>query len=195
MNLWPKSFIFEKNQTMATKDKVSYARKWRKDRRENRRFEIFTAQYLLCKYPTIHEEIKKKFDQINAKYPKKNNLLKTPEFAVWKSDVLLGQPPSQQTTTATLSQPPSQQTTAVTLSQLPPQQTTAATSSQPPSQQTTTATTTTVLNSSEELTTLCEDMPYEDPWMANLNCDEMERIIQDLSNDPDLQGIMNTFTT
>ena len=195
---------------MATKDKTTYARKWRKDRRENRRVEIFAMQYLRCKYSTIRDEIQKKFGEINAKYPKKNNLTKTPEFAVWKSDVALSQPPSQQTTTAPQEPAAQQQTTTAPQEPAAQQQTTTAPQEPAAQQQTTTApqepaaqqqtttattTTTTVLNTSEELTTLCDDMMHEDPWMLNLDTAEMARIIEDLSNDPDLQAITDTFNT
>ena len=180
---------------MATKNKVAYARKWRKDRRENRRLEIFTIQYLQCKYSAIYTEIQQKFEEINAKHPNKNNLTKTPEFSVWKSDVALSQQPdvntqepvatqrtvpSVNTTTSTLEEPPSQEqsTTVVNTSQ-----------EEPPSQEQST----TVVNTSQELPQLYDEQLYGDPWMLDLDTSEMARIIEDLSKDPDLQGIMDTF--
>ena len=188
---------------MATKNKVTYARKWRKDRRENRRLEIFTIQYLQCKYSAIYTEIQQKFEEINAKYPNKNNLTKTPEFLVWKSDVALSQQPdvNTQEPVATQRTVPSVNTTTsapqepvATQRTVPSVNTTTSTPEESPSQeQSTTATTTTVVNTSQELPQLYDEQLYGDPWMLDLDTSEMARIIEDLSKDPDLQGIMDTF--
>ena len=163
---------------MATKNKVAYARKWRKDRRENRRLEIFTIQYLQCKYSAIYTEIQQKFEEINAKHPNKNNLTKTPEFSVWKSDVALSQQPDVNT-----------QEPVATQRTVPSVNTTTSTPEEPPSQEQST----TVVNTSQELPQLYDEQLYGDPWMLDLDTSEMARIIEDLSKDPDLQGIMDTF--
>ena len=187
---------------MATKDKVSYARKWRKDRRENRRLEIFTIQYLQCKYSAIHTEIQQKFEEINEKYPNKNNLTKTPEFSVWKSDVALSQQPgvntqepvATQRTVPSVNPDVSTQEPVATQRTVPSVNTTTSTPEEPPSQeQSTTATTTTVVNTSQELSQLYDEQLYGDPWMLDLDTSEMASIIEELSKDPDLQGIMDTF--
>ena len=168
---------------MATKDKVSYARKWRKDRRENRRLEIFGMQYLQCKYLSIYTEIQQKFKEINSKYPNKNNLTKTAEFAVWKSDVALSQQPDVNTTTPAPQEPVATQRT------VPSVNNTAVAVQEPPSQEQST----TVVNTSQELPQLYDEQLYGDPWMQDLDSSEMARIIEDLSKDPELQEIMDTF--
>ena len=72
---------------MAARDKVVRSRNYRKQRRQDRRLEVFGMEYLLLKYPVIRSEIEAFFNRINNKYPGKNNLTKTPEFMVWKSDL------------------------------------------------------------------------------------------------------------
>ena len=219
---------------MATKDKVVYARKWRKERRENRRLEIFAMQYLQCKYSNIHTEIQQKFEEINVKYPNKNNLTKTAEFVVWKSDLTVRQhpvpdvnattpppqgpvsrlqpsvnntavadqepPPPQESTTTSTRQHPVLDVNATTpapqepVSRLQPSvNNTAVADQEPPPPQESTTTSTTVVNTSQELAHLYSF--DEDPWMLDLDSSEMARIIEDLNNDPELQGIMDTFST
>ena len=108
---------------MATRDKVLYSRNYRKQRRQDRRFEVFGMEYLLLKYPAIRSEIEVFFNRINNKYPGKNNLTKTPEFKVWKSDLEMSATPSgqgQESSTVTTvmasgqGQEPSTVTTAMT---------------------------------------------------------------------------------
>ena len=86
---------------MATKDKVKYSRKWRMERRQNRRFEIFGMEYLLVKYPAIHAEMGLFYGKLNNKYPNKNNLTKTYDFKVWKTDLEMATMTSTTTTTTT----------------------------------------------------------------------------------------------
>ena len=185
---------------MATKDKLAYSKKWRKGQKENHRLEIFAMEYLRCKYLSIHTEIQEKFKQINAKYPNKHNLTKTPEFTVWKTDLMpRHQPvPVVNTSVPTAQEPVSRLRPAPAVSDpvatvqepVPQQEPATATVTTTTNQD---STTTTVVTTSQELSTLYS--MNKDPWLNDLDSSEMTRIINELSNDPELQGIMDTFYT
>ena len=205
---------------MATRDKVLYSRNYRKQRRQDRRFEVFGMEYLLLKYPAIRSEIEVFFNRINNKYPGKNNLMKTPEFKVWKSDLEMFATPSgqgQESSTVTTvmasgqGQEPSTVTTAMTSAvttvmasgqgQEPSAVTTATTSGQgqEPSTVTTTATGH-VLGG--EYPALCDlnigataTVGDEDPFLCDLDIDSrvIADLIDELNQDPELQSILDTF--
>ena len=185
---------------MATKDKVSYARKWRKDRRENRRLEISTMEYLRCKYPAIRAEIEELFTQINTKHSRKNNLTKTAEFTVWKTNVMFSSSQQPAPVMSSSSQEPVSVIPSSTQESAPVMPSSGQDSApvMPSSSQdsVTVTTTTTVMASSQELQSLCDfDLGNEDPLLCGLDSTEMSNLIQELSNDPDLQDIMDTYCT
>ena len=70
---------------MATKNKNEYSRKWRAINRESHRLRLFTMEYIKSKYPEIQREIQQQFDYINTRYPSKRNLAITAEFTSWKN--------------------------------------------------------------------------------------------------------------
>ena len=73
---------------MATKNKNEYARKWRVTNRESQRLRLFAMEYIKTKYPEIQREIHQQYDYIKTRYPSKLNLTKTPEFAIWKNNLM-----------------------------------------------------------------------------------------------------------
>ena len=208
---------------MATRDKTIRSRIYRKQRRQDRRFEVFGMEYLLLKYPVIRSEIEVFFNRINNKYPGKNNLTKTPEFMVWKSDLEMSATPSgqgQESSTVTTvmasgqGQKPSTVTTAMTSTvttattsgqgQEPSTVTTAMTSAVTTAtktgqgQETSTVTTT----ATGHVPALCDldigataTMGDEDPFLCGLDIDsrEIAGLIDELNQDPELQSILDTF--
>ena len=188
---------------MATKNKAAYSKQWRKTRKEKHRLEIFAMEYLQHKYPEIRVEIEELFQKINTKYPKKSKLSITPEFGVWKTNVKSARQSYQETPVVT--------TAAVTACQETSAVTTTAVMSAS-SQETPAVTTTTVIASSGQESALsviassgqesalCDlelgastIVDNEDPWLDSLNDAEMQKIIEDLHNDPDLRPIMDAF--
>ena len=189
-------------------DKAKYARKWRMDRRRNRRFEILMNEYLSVKYPNIHTEIGLFYGTLNNKYPRKNNLTKTNEFKVWKDDqerAITATTAQQGTCTATTTTTTVEQdtcTTATTHEQ--DTATTATTTTTTVEQDTCTATTTTVIAAGQATTTppglsLYDlDIDIEDPPMYDLDIDDMDKVISsviaEMEQDDELLSIMNNFS-
>ena len=188
---------------MATKDKAKYSRKWRMDRRQNRRFEIFGMEYLLVKYPAIHAEIGLFYGKVNNKYPNKNNLTKTYEFKVWKTDLEMA------TTTPTGGQGQGTSTTTTTTTSAVGQgQGTSTTTTTPAvgQGQGTSTTTTAVIAEGQatghdldiEGSSSLYDLGVEDPPMYDLDIDSMDNIITDIiaemNQDDELRSIMDNFS-
>ena len=205
---------------MATKDKVKYSRKWRMERRQNRRFEIFGIQYLLLKYPAIHAEIGLFYGKLNNKYPNKNNLTKTLEFKVWKTDLEMatttptcGQGQGTSTTTTTtpaVGQGQGTSTTTTTTPAVGQGQGTSTTTTTPAvgqGQGQGTSTTTTAVIAEGQATghdldiegpSSLYDLGVEDPPMYDLDIDSMDNIITDIiaemNQDDELRSIMDNFS-
>ena len=177
-------------------------------------------EYLRHKYPAIRSEIEDLFEKINTKYPTKHNLTITHEFGVWKSDVKITRQSYQETpvvttaaeetlavtTTTTVMASTGQETPAVTTTTVMAsafQETPAVTTTTVMAsafQETPAVTTTTVMASSVQEPALCDlelgastFVTNEDQWLDSLNDTEMQKIIEELRNDPDLQGIMDVL--
>ena len=197
---------------MAARDKVTRSREYRKQRREDRRFEVFAMEYLLHKHPVIRAEIEVLFHKINARYPRKNNLTKTAEFAVWKADltdvttVMSSSQESAAAVTTTVMSSSQESAAAVTTTVMSSSQESAAavTTTVMSSSQESAAAVTTVMSSNQEPVALCDldlggtaIVGNEDPWLCELNMDsrEIAELMDELNNDPELQGIMDTFCT
>ena len=203
---------------MATKDKAKYSRKWRMDRRQNRRFEIFGMEYLLVKYPAIHAEIGLFYGKVNNKYPNKNNLTKTYEFKVWKTDLEMatttptggqGQGTSTTTTTTTsaVGQGQGTSTTTTTPAVGQGQGTSTTTTTPAVGQGQGTSTTTTAVIAEGQATghdldiegsSSLYDLGVEDPPMYDLDIDSIDNIITDIiaemNQDDELRSIMDNFS-
>ena len=207
---------------MATKDKAQYSRKWRIQRRQNRRFEIFGMEYLLVKYPAIHTEIGLFYDKLNNKYPRKNNLTKTYEFKAWKTDQEMttttptdgqgqGTSTTITTTTSALGQGQGTSTTTTTTTSAVGQgqgtSTTITTTTSAVGQGQGTSTTTTAVIAEGQATghdldiegsSSLYDLGVEDPPMCDLDIDSMDNIITDIiaeiNQDPELRSIMDNFS-
>ena len=228
---------------MPARDKLTRSREYRKQRREDRRFEVFAMEYLLHKHPVIRAEIETLFDKINTRYPRKNNLTKTAEFAVWKADladvttvmsssqetaaavtttVMSSNQESAATVTTTVMSSSQESAAAVTTAVMSSSQESAAavttavmsssqesaaavtTAVMSSSQESAAAVTTTVMSSKQEPVALCDldlggtaSVGNEDPWLCELNMDsrQIAELMDELNNDPELQGIMDTFCT
>ena len=175
---------------MATKDKPSYAKQWRKGNKERHRLEIFTMEYLRYKHPAIRAEIELLFEAINIKYPTKRNLAITPEFQVWKGEIAQTSAAQETATVTTTAVMPSaaqetatvtttavmpsaaQETATVTTAAVMPsaaQETATVTTAavMPSAVQETATVTTTVMGSDLELgaTAIADN---GDPWMGTL---------------------------
>ena len=88
--------------------KAEYARKWRCRTRQSRRVDTLISGYLTVKYPAIHAEIMTFYETLNNKYPTKDNLTKTIEYRLWKSDQRMDStttPESEQATNSTIPEP------------------------------------------------------------------------------------------
>ena len=202
--------------------KAKYAKKWRKERRQNRRLEILAMDYLLTKYPSIHAEIGLFYGKLNNKYPGKNNLTKTLEYRVWKTDQEMSttmtaerQGTSTTTTTTAERQGTSTATTTTTVistgqetstttTTAERQGTSTATTTTAEQQGTSTATTTTTVISTGQATStpydlnIEGDLDIEGPLLCDLDIDDMDavitNIIADMEQDEDLRSLMNNFS-
>ena len=85
---------------MAT-SRATYARQWRLGRRQSRRFDTLASDYVLTKYPAIHEEITRFYGTLNSKYGTKHNLTKTNEYRQWKAEQGASDDPEQGTSSTT----------------------------------------------------------------------------------------------
>ena len=190
--------------------KAKYAKKWRKERRQNRRLEILAMDYLLTKYPSIHAEIGLFYGKLNNKYPEKNNLTKTLEYRVWKTDQEMSttmtaerQGTSTATTTTAERQGTSTATTTTTVISTG-QGTSTATTTTAERQGTSTATTTTTVISTGQATStpydlnIEGDLDIEGPLLCDLDIDDMDavitNIIADMEQDEELRSLMNNFS-
>ena len=71
---------------MPSKQNREKAKRWRKNRQEKHRFEVFAMEYLKCKHAGILSEIQTLYERINRKYPERRKLTITPDFKAWKKD-------------------------------------------------------------------------------------------------------------
>ena len=185
--------------------KAKYAKKWRKVRRENRRLEILAMDYLLTKYPSIHAEIGLFYGKLNSKYPEKNNLTKTLEYRVWKTDQEMPttmtaerQGTSTATTTTTTVISAGQGTSTTTTTTTAERQGTSTATTTTAERQGTSTTTTTTVISAGQATTTPYDLDIEGPLLCDLDIDDMDavitNIIADMEQDDELRSIMNNFS-
>ena len=80
-----------------TASRATYARQWRLSRRQSRRFDTLTSDYVLTKYPEIYKEITEFYESLNSKYGTKHNLTKTVEYRLWKAEQETGRTTEQET--------------------------------------------------------------------------------------------------
>ena len=166
---------------MAPKANRERAKRWRKGSQERHKLEVFAMEYLKCKHPAILADIQALYQKIISKYPEKRKLTITPDFQVWKKD---NEVSSSATTTLTR---PAVSTTVVMSTA------TEETSIEPVATVTTstleTVTTETVMDSSDLQLGATSIIGNEDPLFD----DEIQSIIEELRDDPDLRGIMDLY--
>ena len=69
----------------------TYVQTWRRCKRYERRQAAFVQEYVETKYRAINDEAMEFYKSLNVSYPKKYDLRKTYEFKKWKKTIL-GQP-------------------------------------------------------------------------------------------------------
>ena len=83
------------NTEMATeKSKTkrnTYVQTWRRCKKYERRQALFVEEYVETKYRAIYDEVMEFYESVNVSYPTKHDLRKTGEFKKWKKSIS-GQP-------------------------------------------------------------------------------------------------------
>ena len=83
------------NTEMATeKSKTkrnTYVQTWRRCKKYERRQALFVQEYVETKYRAIYDEVMEFYESVNVSYPTKHDLRKTGEFKKWKKSIS-GQP-------------------------------------------------------------------------------------------------------
>ena len=69
----------------------TYVQTWRRCKKYERRQATFVQEYVETKYQAINDEAMEFYKSLNVSYPKKYDLRKTNEFKKWKKTIL-GQP-------------------------------------------------------------------------------------------------------
>ena len=81
---------------MAVSHTDEYRAQKRNERRSTVRQSLFASEYIKCKYPDIYKEVGLMYNELNNIYPKKPDLRKCREFREWRNDVSVQR--GQQTT-------------------------------------------------------------------------------------------------
>ena len=66
----------------------TYVQTWRRCKRYERRQAAFVQEYVETKYHAIYDEVMKFYKSLNVSYPEKYDLRKTKEFKKWKKTIL-----------------------------------------------------------------------------------------------------------
>ena len=69
----------------------TYVQTWRRCKRYERRQALFVQEYVETKYRPIYDEVMEFYESVNVSYPTKYDLRKTAEFKKWKKSIS-GQP-------------------------------------------------------------------------------------------------------
>ena len=194
--------------------KAEYARKWRCRSRQARRENTFISDYLKIKYPAIHAETMKFYQELNTKYRTKDNLTKTAEYRIWKTQqrtteqamnnttTTTAEPeqatnntattaePEQAATISTATEPPEseQATNNITTTAEPEQAATISTAIEPPeSEQATNNITTTAEPEQTAMISTATEPPYDfalDPMV-------LDDLIDEINRDDELRALLN----
>ena len=167
---------------MATKNKNEYSRKWRAINRESQRLRLFAMEYIKCKYPEIQREIQQQFDYINSRYPSKRNLAITAEFTSWKNGLTTTAAPESSQNIPAATAESNQNIPAATAESS--QNIPAATAESNPME------TTEIMGTDLDLGST-RTVYNGDPWLTNGIDQEIEKLVEEFRNDPDLRAIMD----
>ena len=181
-----------------TKDRRNtYVKKWRQTVRRQRRASNFVEEYVREKYGNIYDEAMSLYKTLDAAYPRKNDLRKTNEFRKWKKGL------KNHNTSETPSNKPTQNQTATTpvnhepAQEQPDENIICRTSPQPPSPQAAPTETPAEIATPQVLTPseIGAEVVVEIPSLIDPENMEqrIEEILQELRNDPDLEGIFNNL--
>ena len=192
---------------MATKNKAAYAKSWRKIHHQDHKFGQFTVEYLKCKHLDIYGEILQMYNEINIRNPSKRKLHKTAEFEVWKKTVEMEITTTQnvstavetaENVTASVTVTPNVSALAETVENVTASVTvTPNVSALAEMDENVAVSVTATPNVPETETTTTEIMETDlelgamntigDPWLLD---DEIQKLVQELRDDPDLRSIM-----
>ena len=184
------------NTTMLSK------REKRRERERERRVDTFGMEYVRVKYPNIYNEIMNFYKKTQENYPNKCDLRKTQEFKWWKlnqekKEQATCQPQIPKPPATSIPKPPKEQATCQPQIPKPP----ATSIPKPP------ATfdnlelriplwDTATLTSAQTLQTVAEEVLGEGtiyPLLQDeISNDLIEKILEELREDPDLKDIFNT---
>ena len=166
--------------------KAEYARKWRCRSRQARRENTFISDYLKIKYPAIHAETMKFYQELNTKYRTKDNLTKTAEYRIWKTQQRTTEQAMNNTTTTTAE--PEQATNNTATTAEPEQAATISTATEPPeSEQATNNITTTAEPEQAAMISTATEPPYDfalDPMV-------LDDLIDEINRDDELRALLN----
>ena len=185
------------------KDKRNaYVKIWRQTQKTQRRVSYFVEEYVREKYANIYSEAINFYSKLDSLYPGKIDLRKTKEFRQWKQTIPddINQINSN---TATIDQPEQQTDNFVLRIPLMPRPSTPQTPPPPPPE--------------DRTVEIPQEMPAEIPPLEigaeqiiemsplqfetqaesddGITDQRIQEIIQELQNDPDLNGLLNDIPT
>ena len=153
-----------------------YAREWRVEGREKRRFNTLLNEYIYVKYKDIYDECLQMYNSLNETYPEKHNLTKTKEYKAWKKRVLATDESTDEAKEPTTM----------------PTRTEPITTATEPTTSTATRTEIAVDGNGDILEMAMEDLLPISPENNNMNVDDIiDNIIRDLQQDEDLRNILD----
>ena len=201
MNSLPKEVY--KRYEMATKNKAKYAKEWRKVHHNNYQYGQFVVEYIRYKYPAMLNEIQQVYREIKDRNPTKRKLYKTLEFEIWKKNIPttenvpeMNQNATDIPTTENVPEIDQNATDTTTTAAEMDAMDIATTENVPEMDQNATDTTTTAAEM-ENIEVMESDFEIGatdtvgDPWLASPLEDEINKLIEELREDPDLRAIMN----